>query len=192
MTWEQYAFSKAMISMLLIVDLTGHQPTEKVVRDPADPNKGVPDLDPKNPHDKYEVRPRGKDEDVDELDAEHFVNTALIDTPPDVHGLGIRLIQLGVTDVIPEGELKAAADLRATETQQRRGEETDETTLEILIDRMLANAEKHQQKITWLQAYERVQNNRKKIDWRVVDVKSSGNPLLDAAAVVGIAPQQSN
>lgn len=181
-TWEELTFSKATLSMYLITDLTGHQPTEIVLLDPK--GNPLPDVALARPHHKYLVRPRTQsDIELNEYDAENFINTTLVDRPPDVHGLGVRLAQLGVTDIIPEGELKGVADLKAREKQERRGEAFDFETERQLADRYMEWAKEKGSPITAVQALEYARINRKRAQETIV--RSSGNPLLDAAALVG-------
>lgn len=193
-TWEEMALGKAAVSMELIIRLTGRQPTEKVSLD-SGTGLPIPDpnFDPKNParaHYKYRVEERAVGIpliELNEWDIEHFINTALIDHPPDVHGLGIRLSQLGVTDVIPEGPLKDVADLKAREQQERRGEETDFDT-EILLAQKYIDASKGDggtPTITMEKALELVRINRRTSNVREVVIRGSTGPLTDAAALLG-------
>lgn len=185
MTWEEFTFTKASLSMRLIADLTGYRPTEIVLIN----SKGIPlpNLDQARPHHKHLVRARTPDDIVlNEYDADNFVNTSLVDRPPDVHGLGVRLTQLGVTDIIPEGELKKVADLKAREKQERRGEEYDFDTELLLANKYLEAsrpAPGAAPTMTLDQALERVRINRGRAKETIV--RSSGNPLLDAAALFG-------
>lgn len=190
MTWEEYTFAKAALSMEIITKLTGLQPTEKVLLANSAP---IPDPTVSNDmskHYKYKVDqwPNGiPKNELTEYDIEHFVNTALIDHPPDIHGLGIRLSQLGVTDVIPEGELKAVADLLAREQQERHGEEYDVDT-ELGLAKKYVDASNNtdgRPTITLQQALEIVRINRRPDNVREVIVRGSSGQFTDAAALMG-------
>jgi hypothetical protein len=191
MTWEEFTFSKAALSMDLIIKLTGLQPTDKVLLQPD--GVPVPDTDTSDDvakHYKYkvELRPDGiPKNELTEYDIEHFVNTALVSNPPDIHGLGIRLSQLGVTDVIPEGELKTVADLKAREQQERRGEEADFDT-ELALAQKYVKASKDagdNPPLTLSESLELVRINRRPGNVREIILRGSKNPITDAAAIVG-------
>lgn len=184
-TWEEYVFEKARLSMELITKLTGRQPTEKVLLNGR--GKPIPDPDESRPHHKYQVEPRNG-RDINEYDIENFIDTALIDNPPDIQGLGIRLSQLKVTQIDPEDlQLQEDSNRKAREKAQRAAEEVDFETERALADEYLTWAVAQGEKLTSKEALEMVRINRKRAREVIIRAPDTVRPLIGSLAggVVG-------
>ncbi|MSR71014.1 hypothetical protein EXS62_03165 [Candidatus Kaiserbacteria bacterium] len=192
-TWEEVALAKEMLSALVVTRVTGLQPTEKVRR-----ISGKAVRNPYNPDTpKYEVDgvidPATPIEDLEKEDIEHFLDSILRDGPADVRGLGIRIRRMNVIEVQPEGKLAEDAELSAREKQQRGAEETDFETERRLIKayRDEANTRSdgsvinpgEEGYVSYQTAAEWVRVNRGRAKENIV--RSSGNPLADAASLLG-------
>lgn len=177
-TWEQFAFRREDLSVELITMLTGLQPDEIVERDTD--GKPVVDLDPDRP--KYKVRKRVDNEPLTKEDCDHFLLSILKNGPSDIVGLGIRVRRLNVIDITAEDELKAASAGMAVEEQQRRSENMDFRTELQLAELYLAAAKARNEELTLETALAWVRVNRRRSS--EVQVRSGGNPLADAAAML--------
>ncbi len=156
-TLEEYMLGKSWLAMDLITKLTNRQPTEKVEFQDGRP---VPDLD-ESRHRKYQTRPRKLDEVLVDEDVEVFLDTALVDHPSDVHGLGILLPRLEVTQIEPQDpELKKDADRKAREKLQRAAERVDFATERELADEYVEWAKAKGEIVSRTQALEWVRTNR--------------------------------
>lgn len=185
MTWEQMSFAKDRLSAIFITKLT-NMPIYRIARN-ADGNVKK-DADGKP---IYEEDSNGRkkpidlnaisDEDVS-YDISHFLTEALSDGVADVHDLGIKVQRFNITDVEPQGELENDAELAARERQQRRKQEEEQRTRATGAKQMVKDARKAgDETFTYGQALEILRIEEGKTD--EVVVRSSGNPVLDAAAL---------
>ncbi len=192
-TWEEVALAKELLSALVIVRVTGLQPTEKVKRD----KKGNALRNPQDPNTpKYQIEglidPNTKIEDLPKEEIEHFLDSILKDGPADVRGLGIRIRRINVVEVQPEGKLAEDAELNAREKQQRSGEQMDFDTERGLIRAYMDDANKLPDGtilkpgdvgyVSYQMAAEWVRVNRRRANENIV--RSSGNLLADAASML--------
>jgi hypothetical protein len=134
-TWEVIAFSKARVSAKLIALMTGKNPEHKVKR-----INGEPVRDTSGSYQTYRLEAVQPHEKLTELDYEAFLKDVLHNGYNDVHGLGIRIRRLYLTQFTPEGMTKEDAELKAREQLQRRGEEIDIGTAIRLATSMMAAA----------------------------------------------------
>lgn len=119
---------------------------------------------------------------ADDSDAiEQFLQRALVNGVADVRDLGISIRRLNVVEVEPEGKLKENALLAAEAILQRSAEQTDTDTIVLLAQKIVAAGRDSGDSISLREALEIVRIQRGLADETIV--RSSGNGLLDAAAL---------
>ncbi len=121
------------------------------------------------------------DEDVKKFLADAAGNGGITD----IHDLGILIRRIEVIEVDPEGELEKDAEAEAREVQQRRGESADFDT-EIMLAKKYVDESIINDKptISLKEGLEMVRLRRNKNSTETI-VRTSGNPVLDAAALFG-------
>jgi hypothetical protein len=115
---------------------------------------------------------------------EHFLRVALKNGGGDVLDIGLLIQRINVESIEPTGKLAAAADEPAVEDIQRISDEKDFKTGLILAQRYIDAGKENGETILLTQAMEAVRIDRKRATETIV--RSSGNPIVDAAALVGI------
>ena len=117
---------------------------------------------------------------TDDAAIKAFLQAALIGGVADIRDLGISIKRLNVVEVEPEGELKKNAEKAAGELLQRTAEKIEVDT-NVTLAEQLVKAAGGPEKLSFNDAYKLVQID--KGHRTATSVESSGNPILDAAAV---------
>jgi hypothetical protein len=155
-TWESMAFAKAEISADLIEMMTGET-----------------------------IPGRNADGSISDDAVKQYLDKTLTNGIADVHDLGIKIKRIEVIAIDPEGGLGEDAELEARETQQRRAERKDiETEAELAMIHIEKSKVGDKPTVTYKEALEYVRLRRNKNSSENI-VRSSGNPILDAATVFG-------
>ncbi|MEK7069064.1 MAG: hypothetical protein AAB947_01630 [Patescibacteria group bacterium] len=157
MTWEEFTFAKSELSVKLITMLTGLEP--------------------------YSQSP---------VDIKKFLKEALVNGVADIKDLGIKITRLNIEEVELEGDLKRDAEKAARELVQMPAEVADTNTGLNLVKEFLRAMKITDTDLEIMSIKERVSLIAQIAEWVRIDrgrtdeivVRSSGNPLADAAALL--------
>ncbi|MEO6536295.1 MAG: hypothetical protein ABIT47_01250 [Candidatus Paceibacterota bacterium] len=209
--WEQFSNLKKELSVALLAEITeinfrklpreadGTISSRTLQVDPdkyktfeeADPYDYLfpPSLEERREDDNKlnpnELRAKERDEvkarKCRDQDIAVFLRIARENGVSDINNLGVKIAYLNVTEIEPEGKLDSEADGVAIELQQRRKEKWDFETEQMLAAMYIKMAEARGETMSSEKALELARINRGRAT--EIIVRSSGNPLADAAAL---------
>ena len=169
-TWERMTFSQKALIGIILEKLIG----EKI---PGMPEKWV------------DFNEDGEEAGI----LRTYLEETLVNGVSDIHDLGIKIKRINVVRVEPDGPLAEAANLSAIEKQERIAEMV-QTRASIEQGELYVEASKDEDGTPAITLSEGLRVSRLERDKNSseVHVDSSGNPLLDAAALFTRSPSTKN
>ena len=169
-TWERMTFSQKALIGIILEKLIG----EKI---PGMPEKWV------------DFNEDGEEAGI----LRTYLEETLVNGVSDIHDLGIKIKRINVVRVEPDGPLAEAANLSAIEKQERIAELV-QTRASIEQGELYVEASKDEDGTPAITLSEGLRVSRLERDKNSseVHVDSSGNPLLDAAALFTRSPSTKN
>ena len=164
-TWERMTFSQEQLTVMLITLLTGVDPKIESPFDTEDPEE--------------------QEQRTKELRGflQEFQGGASGNGISDVHGLGAKIRRINVVRVEPDGKLADAAERAAIEQQERKAELIETGAVLDMAKLYVKQSEVDGKPTITLDRALQIARLERNKGTREVVVQSSGNPLLDAAAL---------